>query len=535
MPRQVSLRTCPGNRAHCVWIQWFAVVFASTLCVAPLQAQEDRAATTEEENEDRRVRRTDPVLSELAFHEGVFQFGQGRYTEALRQLDQADPDNDAVRYYRGLALMTEGQPADAIPLFEGLVAKPGIAPAVAIDLGAAQLQAGDTARAITTLTRYVEDYPDDAYGNFFLGVALFRQGREEEARRRFEVATKESSLRPQIEFYTGSSRSRAAPGAPADGSMADIPDQRDLSSGEMARSTRAIDPRADRRWNLTVLTAYEYDSNIPLLPNIIGLGSGIQQGDSRALIASFGDYRLIQRENVNLGVIASTFDSFQFELADFNYQDYMGGAYTNAAFGRYLVGVNYQYHETLLGGRQFAGERRLVPSVTQRQGDFGHLTLYYEFDSADLNAPALIPAQIRSGNENSVGFTQAFYVWDTGRLYAGYRFANAETVGSDFDFSSNMVTGRFELPITKQVIWDAEVRYFWVDFDNPNSLDFLGRARYDNRVEVRSGVQYYMTRHISFRLDYTYIGNNSNVANLFGVEFYTYDRHVVSTQFIYDF
>ena len=40
---------------------------------------------------------------------------------------------------------------------------------------------------------------------------------------------------------------------------------------------------------------------------------------------------------------------------------------------------------------------------------------------------------------------------------------------------------------------------------------------------------------VSVRLDYTYVNNQSNVANLFDVHFYEYNRHIVSTQLIYDF
>ena len=68
-----------------------------------------------------------------------------------------------------------------------------------------------------------------------------------------------------------------------------------------------------------------------------------------------------------------------------------------------------------------------------------------------------------------------------------------------------------------------------------NSLDFRGRARNDTRTEVRAGIQHYLTELLSLRLDYTYVNSDSNVANLFGVRFYDYGRHVISTQLIYDF
>lgn len=250
----------------------------------------------------------------------------------------------------------------------------------------------------------------------------------------------------------------------------------------------------------------------------------------------FGEYRVVQRQNWNLGLIGSTFDTFQFQLTRYNLQNYMGGAYSNVSWKQWLFGVNYQYHDTLLANRQLIGEHRLVSSLTLREGTFGHSTAFYEFDAYNVSAPVLIPAQIRSGDVNAVGLTQAIYTFEgKGRIYAGYRHERALTVGSDFDRRTQMVTGRIEMPATRRAICDAEIRYFWDHYLNPNSLDFYGRPRRDGRTEIRTGLQCYYTQHLSQRFDYTYIDNQSNVANLFDVHFYQYVRNIFSTQLIYDF
>ena len=91
------------------------------------------------------------------------------------------------------------------------------------------------------------------------------------------------------------------------------------------------------------------------------------------------------------------------------------------------------------------------------------------------------------------------------------------------------------MPFLNDCVFDAEYRYFRDSYDNANSLDLFGRSRRDNRHEFRSGLQKYFSKQVSVRLDYTYVNNQSNVANLFDVHFYEYNRHIVSTQLIYDF
>jgi hypothetical protein len=98
-----------------------------------------------------------------------------------------------------------------------------------------------------------------------------------------------------------------------------------------------------------------------------------------------------------------------------------------------------------------------------------------------------------------------------------------------------MVTARWEKPVNSCVIVDAEYRHFWDDYSNSNSLDFAGRPREDRRSEVRAGIQGILNDCSSLRLDYTFIDSNSNTANLFDVQFYEYDRHIVSLQYIVDF
>ena len=292
-----------------------------------------------------------------------------------------------------------------------------------------------------------------------------------------------------------------------------------------------------RAWHLTVLTGYQYDSNVTLQPDFIGLGSDRDIEDSSWFEAAFGDYQLVSGADWNLGLIGSVYANQYFEANEFDIQDYMGGFYTNALLNDVsMAGFRYEFHETLLDYSQFAQQHRLTPNITVLEDGIGHTTFYYELESAEFEDTPLIPAMDRSGDTNSVGATQAIYTWGgLGRLFFGYRYDRAKTDGTDFDRRTHQVTGRIERPLGQRFVWDGEVRQFWDDYDNPNSLDFFGAAREDDRTEARTGLQYIINEHLSLRSDYTFISSYSNVANLFGVRFYDYDRHLLTTQLIYDF
>ena len=299
----------------------------------------------------------------------------------------------------------------------------------------------------------------------------------------------------------------------------------------------SLSPARPKNWNVSLLTGYQYDSNVSATPEFLGLGAIEDKGDSAFYLASFGDFQLYVDDQVNLGIIASTYNVFQSEQTNFDLADYMVGGYYNRVLGeRVIGGVRYEFHRTDLGRSEFSNESRLVPNISVLR-DNGHTTVFYEFDNIDFADTPLIPALDPDVNVNAVGFTRARYLGATGlgRFYYGYRYESAEADGSDFDRSTNQVNTRLELPLSSRLIVDGGFRYFWDDYDNPNSLDFHGDERDDTRAETRTGIQWIMSRRVSTRVDYTYINSNSNVANLFGVRFFDYQKHTLTAQLIFDF
>ena len=503
-----------------------------------------------------------PVSAEMDLNWGVIDLQGGRYGEALERLDRAERSGAGVSYYRGLALLALKRANEAMRDLQTVRSRPDSPAEVEIDLAAAQLQTGQPVRAEETLRSYLKTHPDDAFANYFLGVALFRQKRFGDAVSQFERSTTDQRLAPFLDYYKSLSRTsltdagaRLTPGTSpssasptATGTLA-----RQLNSSAAAPGvtssvgrTGIQGPDPNRRWNLSVINGYEYDTNVALAPNlgfspnVLTPGTGNHK-DSRWSLATFGEYRVVQREDWVVGLIGSTYNTWQFNQTRYNFQDYMGGIYSNTAIGKSLIGgLRYEFHEDLLGGQQFATDHRFAPNLTLREGTIGHLTAYYEFEalgvSPIMNILPNLPVLNRSGDINSFGLTQAFYLLEgAGRLFLGYRFDRAYTRGADFDRRTNQVDARLELPLPWKMVGNIEARYFWDDYLNPNSLDFDGRRRFDTRIEARAGVQKFFTRNLSTRLDYVYTGNNSNVHNLFGASPYSYNRDVLSLLVIYDF
>lgn len=464
------------------------------------------------------------ISEELNLAKSIRDYNSKQYDNVLERLSApAYKENLVARYYSGLAALASGRAAEAVKDLE-YVTGLGDAPTEAyLDLGAAQLAAGDSESAVESLTTFESFQPANSTGQMLLAMALQQTGRRGEASARFQVAADDPSFRGLALGFLSPPSQPISP----DSYPVQCPQQ-------VCQHTRQA---SDKWWNLTLLTGYQYDSNVTLAPEFVGLGSGQDIEDSSAIVALFGDVRLFDQDTWNLGLVSSAFGTFHDEATQFDVQDYMGGFYSNRMIAPNLMaGIRYEFHSTQLDYKLFSQQHRLVPNITRLMGDFGHLTGYYEFENQQFEDPGLIQALDRDSNINAFGLTQAFYTGDgDGRLFFGYRYEEADADGDDFDRATHMANVRVEKPLSDRLIVDAGYRHFWDNYDDPNNLDFSGRERVDRRNEVRAGIQFTRSDCDSIRVDYTFIDSQSNVQNLFGVNFFEYARHLVSVQYVVDF
>lgn len=467
----------------------------------------------------------DPIQQELSLQRAIADSLKGQPKQAIASLSSSKTEDTASKYAAAMLLMQAGDVAEGVILLERIAGLVDAPPEAAKYLAVGYLHLDRPKACEQAANEYLAAYPADTYAHYVRGLAILRQNQPQRAAGALRQAGYDDREVSQI--------SQVVMQIPVDV-------QQQLSTinntmGAAPWTERWREPAADRPYNFTLLMAGEYDSNVPLQPHFSGLGSNfIDYEDFRFVLASFLDAQLLYGESFNIGLVGSTFHTFQSDSDDFDIQNYMGGVYANALLRDDLIGsFRYEFHHTLISKSQFASEHRVTPSLTWL-GTRGHTTVYYEFDPINARAPALIPAQLQSADIHRIGLTQAIYTsGGDGRVYLGYQLANANAEGADFDRTTNMVTARVEQPLQRRWIADGEVRYFWDDYDNPNSLDFFDRARDDNRLVLRAGLQKNFCSPVSLRFDYTFTDNDSNTENLFGVRFYDYSRHIFSTQLIF--
>ena len=467
----------------------------------------------------------DDISNELDFSDAMLQAASGKLDAALAAFEQI-PDGDIAKTYsKAMWLLNVGQTDKGARLLAQICDRPDAPPETKKYLATAYLHSRKPESAKKLINEYLSVHNDDQYAIYLRGVAEVQLDDLESANETFQMAGYSVDEAQHIQL--------AMMQFPVDAqqrlSTVREPDVRQSSQDQSLGRAQL-----NRPFNFTLLIANDYDSNVPLRPFFSGLGSNFRHEDSRVVTAASAELKVLDREIVNAGLLAGMYSTNQYKLTQFNIEDYMGGGYTNVLLtNNWISSLRYEFHSTMVDNAQFANDHRLTPSLSRLQEN-GHTTVYCEYNPIDVRAPMLIPALDQSTDIYRVGATQALYTFGgQGRFYAGYQYSDAFAQGTDFDSQSHMVSGRIERPLPQGWIWDLDTRYFIDDYGNANSLDFSERARKDRRVELRTGFQKNFKLPVSFRLDYTYIDNSSNTANLFGVQFYDYERHVVSTQLIF--
>lgn len=151
-----------------------------------------------------------PPEAQAAFERGLTDLEQGRFADAaveLRRAYDATPgETPLLAFYLANALQREGRVADAIELYEEVVAAFPTSGTVLNNYGFAWLQLGRYDRALPTLRDAVDAAPDNARAHLNLGLTYYGLSRFEDAIAAWDRAV---ALDPSLEPAIRATRERA--------------------------------------------------------------------------------------------------------------------------------------------------------------------------------------------------------------------------------------------------------------------------------------------------------------------------------------
>ena len=162
-------------------------------------------------------------------------------------------------------------------------------------------------------------------------------------------------------------------------------------------------------WDLTLSTAYQYDSNVTLLAGGSSLPSGIsRKGDSRFVFYGRGAYRFLDAEDWSLGAAYSFYQSLHFELHAFNVQNHQASAFVMYRQPRMQLLIPYEFNFALVGEDTFLRSHAVTPTLTILESPRTFTGLQYGFTYQDfVNTPLFSNNNDRDGVNHRGGIAQS--------------------------------------------------------------------------------------------------------------------------------
>ena len=487
---------------------------------------------------------------DLALSKGVHALGAGRYEEAARAFEMAlsdKPGDTEAAYYLGMARRLLGRYTEAWELLtEVKTRQPGFL-AVHLELGitayhlgrydvaASELLLAEAAekesarkalnqyylglvfykqeqfdKAAPRLLRAAGLSPElSASAHYLAGVALYRQGRTDEAKDSFEAAI------------------RANPSTPAAESSRKFLD-------EMGGS--GLKPR---RWHLAATAAVQYDSNVILLPENTPTPTAISdESDVRSIGMLQARLRLFETGRFTGLADYSYYQSRHQDLGQFDVQNHdIGLTFGHAPSPRpYRFEFGYALSDAFVDGENYLRTQtgRWMMEVERKPSR--QTRLEYRYQNKDFLESDLFPGnEERTGINHAVGISGRHFLSDRkGNVHWGYTYDRDITRGEDWDYQGHFINLGLELSAERLGGWAdliLEAHGGLRRYDNPNSFstETPRQEREDTEQIYTATVSRAMTRCFSGSVQYLY---NKNVSN---IEAFEYIREIVSVSLMFAF
>ena len=368
--------------------------------------------------------------AKMLWSRGLIELQADHYSEALDLFQQAvdsDPGDVYARYYRAVARARLGDREGAVAdLRDVLAADPDFDEA-ALDLGVTLTEEQRYAEALPWLQQAQRAPPLAARASLFIGIAQLRDKQLAAAKESFARVLDDPEYGRTARYYAGVVDYELGNRAEAKEAFAAVVEaQPDSAIGREARRFLELLESPNGRWySLNAGVGFSYDSNVILAPaagggdaqSVLGVS---QKADGETTIRAGAAVIPWQRGGSGVSLAYDFFQSYHFQLAEFDLQDHAVTAQAGSEYGPFRFSLLSRYDYSLLDTQSFEQAATASPWLTVLTGDIGRCALFYRMLWSDYKQIAF---SVRNSFNHAVGATQYFQLGSPDRVLSlGYQF-----------------------------------------------------------------------------------------------------------------
>lgn len=473
---------------------------------------------------------------DLSLSKGIFYINQKKYQEAVSALNQAlaqKPDDLEASYYLGVALIKIGKEKEAEEILKNVLKVDQNFEKAHFDLGVAEYNLGKYQEALKELELAEAAEPDRALIYYYQGLTLHQlKGYERSSPRFLRAVAMAPELGLTAHFYAGVGFYRRGFLEEARDEFQET--QRIDPTSEVARAAQGFldqinaSEKKTKRWDLIFSPAYQYDTNVILLPGGSSLPEGIsRKGDSRLVFYARAGLKIFETTSLSADGGYSFYQSLHNELTSFNVQNHEGIASILYKERWLQVRVPYAFAYALVDESTFLRIHSIKPLLTISESSITSTQLQYIYSSKDfVNSNQSPNNDDRDGKNHLAGVTQTFVFTKSGQFQIGYSYDVERTGNSpaqdDWSYHGQKVSGNLRLSTLMGMRLDLASDYYVQRYQHPNTFSQSGDKRTDHIQNYDIGLSKRISQRISLIVQYMFIRNDSNIP------VFTYDRNIYS-------
>lgn len=415
--------------------------------------------------------------------------------------------------------------------------------------------AGKFEEALQEFEKLEKEYPQDPLITRYMGICYYRLEKYEEALAQFEKGLTIDPYNIAMHYFKGYTHYRMAQFDQAELELNyvatyDVSDKYSEKAGNLLKKLKepAVKkaPKVTRKkWKLSGLVGYEYDTNVTLESNVPAFTSTFDQNSSRFLITSGISYDPILTENFKVRI----HNEFSQTLHDDTLNE-LNFSRTRSSVRSTLVttifkiptsiSLEYVFEPGFLYKNLFSVNNALETSFTLAITPTTRLEFYNSYayitfgpDGTDREVGS------RDGHYGDSSVTVTKFFPKTQRsIYGTYSYDWAETAGDNFDFAAHATRAGFRSPVPPIKLplipdfllegWDVGAVFIYRRNDYFNHRELVNRRKGDDWTAVFS---FGHNLGKNYRIDGYFRYINANNRN----DIFQYDRNIFGTTLSYFF
>ena len=469
--------------------------------------------------------------------EGIYEFRHENYDEALvifNKLFQENPKSSLVAYYLGLTYKRQENCVESRHYLELAVTLTPKIKGALIELIDTLYRLGDLDEAKEWLAVAENEGVRPAQASFLKGLTLLKSGEYREAITSFDDAksldielTKSADYHIAIAYVK---LNRYIEARDIFRNLSDIDPESDVANYAFEYA-RVIDKKLEkeRPLHLRLRFAFEYDTNVLLMPSDSPFAIGITDTDDTREVWSLGtDYTIRTRDNrFSLKAGYDFVYSMENELTRYNLVANQISLIPSINYEKFMITFPCHVNHTIADSKNYLvtadvsnlNNFLIAPKFLAQAG-----VIYKNFQY--LRPPH--GAEDRSGND--LAWTSGLFYFfsdNEGVINLRYTMDKNWSKGSNWEYLGNRASAGIVVPLLKKLKLNVQGELFLQNFNHVNTI--FDKKRSDQIYSVSSLLTYEVFKNTEIQIQYTYVNDRSNIS------LYAYDRQVISSAVQYKF